>query len=350
MSQKKQYVGLDVSLKETSIAVVDENDRTQWRGRAASTPDAIGEALAKHAPHALRIGLECGQLSAWLYHGLKAKGLPVICIDARHAKAALSLKVNKTDANDAHGLAQIMRVGWYREASVKGADCQLLRALLVVRAQLVSQVTTLKNCVRGVLKTFGRVIPKRLRTDFPCGIRSVIASDATLEALLEPMLKALEATIGQLREYDRAVLKHSRSDQTVRHLMTAPGVGPVVALAYATGIEEPARFQSSSSVGAYFGMTPRRYQSGEVDQPGRISKCGDGMVRGLLFEAAKVLLSRCCKPSALKTWGQGLAKRIGAKKATMAVARKLAVILHRMWTTGEPFQWQRPANTNTASG
>jgi transposase len=342
MSQhKQQYVGLDVSLKETSIAVVDADDKLVWRGRAASTPEAIAEAVVKHAPRAVRIGLECGQLSEWLYHGLKTKGLPVICIDARHAKAALSLKVNKTDANDALGLAQIMRVGWYREVAVKAQDSQALRVLLVVRAQLVSQVTALKNCVRGVLKTFGIVLKKRLRMDFAIGIRQAIGQDRTLSVLLEPMLRTLEATIAQVKEYDRAVLAHAREDQTVRLLMTAPGVGPIVALAYTTGIEQPGRFSSSSSVGAYFGMTPRRYQSGEVDQAGRISKCGDGMVRGLLYEAAKVLLSRSCKPSALKSWGHGLIKRTGSKKkATMAVARKLAVILHRMWTTGEPFKWQ----------
>ena len=156
MPKLKQYVGLDVSLKETSIAVIDENDRVVWRGSVASTPEAIAEALSRHAPRAERIGLETGQLSSWLYHGLRAKGWPVFCIDARHAKAALSLKVNKTDANDALGLAQIMRVGWYREVAVKGHDCQALRALLVARAQIVSQITTLKNCARGILKTFGQ--------------------------------------------------------------------------------------------------------------------------------------------------------------------------------------------------
>jgi transposase len=191
-------------------------------------------------------------------------------------------------------------------------------------------------------------MPKKLRTNFAGCIRDAIAEDETLQALLEPLLKVLEATMAQLQVYDRAVVKLGRTDQTIRLLMSAPGVGPVVALAYMTGIEDPARFNSSSSVGAYFGMTPRRYQSGEVDQPGHISRCGDAMVRGLLFEAAKVLLSRSCRPSALKAWGHALAKRIGSNKATMAVARKLAVILHRMWITGEPFHWQalsRPAAT-----
>lgn len=335
----KLYVGLDVSLKETSIAVIDDADKVVWRGTVASTPEAITIALKKHASCADRIGLEAGQLSAWLYHGLKAKGWPVICIDARHAKAALSLKVNKTDANDALGLAQIMRVGWYREVAVKGHECQALRAMLVARAQIVSQVTTLKNCVRGILKTFGHVLPKKLRKTYIASVLELIKDNATLEPIILPMLRTLAATMEQLQVYDRAVNRIAREDATARHLMTAPGVGTIVALVYMTGVETPARFSSSSSVGAFFGMTPRRYQSGEVDQAGRVSKCGDGMVRGLLYEAAKVLLSRSAKTSDLQAWGRALAKRIGKKKATMAVARKLSVILHRMWMTGEPFRW-----------
>lgn len=344
-----QYVGLDVSLKETSIAVIDESDKVIWRGSVASTPDTIAAALAKHAPRAERIGLEAGQLSAWLYHGLAAEGLPVICIDARHAKAALSLKVNKTDANDALGLAQIMRVGWYREVAVKGHDCQAVRSLLVARAQIVAQITTLKNCARGILKTFGHVLPKKLRRSYIASVCEIIKDDATLEPILLPMLKTLAATMEQLQVYDRAVSRIARENETAQLLMTAPGVGTIVSLVYMTGVENPARFTSSSSVAAYFGMTPRRYQSGEVDQTGRISKCGDGLVRGLLYEAAKVLLSRSARPSDLQASGRALAKRIGKKKATMAVARKLGVILHRMWTTGEPFRWTaQPAQAAAA--
>jgi transposase len=339
MPKLKLYIGLDVSLKETSVAVIDENDKLVWRGRVASTPEAIADALKKHAARAERIGLEAGQLAAWLYHGLKAKGWPVTCIDARHAKAALSLKVNKTDTNDALGLAQIMRVGWFREVAVKGHDCQALRALLVARAQIVSQITTLKNCMRGILKTFGHVLPKKLRASYIASVREIVHGNTTLEPIIMPMLKTLAATMEQLQVYDRSVQRIAREDETARHLMTAPGVGMIVALAYLTGVEAPARFARSSSVGAYFGMTPRRYQSGEVDQAGRVSKCGDGMVRGLLFEAAKVLLSRSAKPNDLQAWGRSLMRRMGKKKATMAVARKLAVILHRMWSTGEPFRW-----------
>src|SRR5262252_6195216 len=205
MLKLKQYVGLDVSLKETSIAVIDENDKLVWRGSVASTPEAIAEALKKHAPRAERIGLEAGQLSSWLYHGLRAKGWFVTCIDARHAEAALSLKVNKTDANDALGLAQIMRVGWYREVAVKGLDSQAVRALLVARAQLVSQITTLKNCVRGILKTFGFVVRKGLRSQFPKHVREAIHANPALAAIVEPTLRVLEAARAQLLVYDRAV-------------------------------------------------------------------------------------------------------------------------------------------------
>lgn len=334
-----QYVGLDVSLAETSIAVVDKDGKLVWRGKVDSTPQAIAEALRRHAPLAERIGLEAGQLASWLYQGLKALGLPVICVDARHAKAALSLRLNKTDTNDALGLAEIMRVGWYREVVVKGPVAQALRALLIARAQLVAQVTTLKNCVRGILKVYGIVLPKKLRAGFVAAVREAVDGHPTLQPLLDPMLRVLSATHEQQRLYDHATVRHARNDATMRNLTTAPGVGPVVAMAYMTAIDTPARFQRSSSVGAYFGMTPRRYQSGEVDAAGRISRCGDAMVRGLLFEAAKVLLSRSAKPSDLQAWGHKLAKRIGARKATVAVARKLAVILHRMWTTGEPFRW-----------
>jgi transposase len=243
-----QYVGLDVSLKETSIRVIDEAGKIVWRGRRDSTPEAIAEAIEKHARHAVRIGLESGQLSTWLYHGLKERGLPVICIDARHARAALSLKVNKTDDNDAEGIAQIMRVGWYREVTVKGLDCQAVRTLLVARAQLVSQITTLKNCVRGILKTFGLIVRKRLRSQFSQHVREAIRANPVLAAIVEPMLRVLETTRDQLRIYDRAVIRRARGDETARQLMSVPGVGAVVVLAYMTGVEDPVRFRRSSSV------------------------------------------------------------------------------------------------------
>ena len=218
-----------------------------------------------------------------------------------------------------------MRVGWFREVAVKGHDCQALRALLVARTQIVSQITTLKNCERGILKTFGHVLPKKLRASYITSVREIVEGNATLEPVVIPMLRTLAATMEQLQVYDRFVHRIAREDESARHLMTAPGVGTIVALGYMTGVETPARFARSSAVGACFGMTPRRYQSGEVDQGGRVSKCGDGMVRGLLYEAAKVLLSRSAKPSDLQAWGRSLTRRIRKKKATMAVARRSCI-------------------------
>ena len=172
-------------------------------------------------------------------------------------------------------------------------------------------------------------------------IREAITGDALLAALIEPTLRALEASMEQLAAYDRAVMKHARGDETVRLLMTAPGVGPVVALAYITGVEDPARFSSSASVGAYFGMTPRRYQSGEIDYDGGISKSGDTMLRTMLYEAAQILLVRTVKWSWLKAWAMQIARRRGMKKAIVALARRLAVIMHRMWVDGTEFRWTR---------
>ena len=343
MSQSNQYVGLDVSLKETSICVIDDADKIVWRGRADSTPEAITSAVKQHAPHAVRIGLESGQLSNWLFHELRQAGVPVICVDARHAKAALSLKVNKTDANDAFGLAQIMRVGWYREVTVKGLDCQAVRALLVARAQIVSQITTLKNCVRGILKTFGRVLPKGLRSQFAERVRAAIDGHPVLGAIIEPTLRVLEAMRVQLRVYDRAVIYRARSDDTARQLMSTPGVGTVVALAYITGVEDPGALQAIVVGGGVFRddaqtLSIRRGRSRGAYLQVRRRHGAWPSVR-----AAKVLLSRSARPSALKTWGEALGKRIGAKKATMAVARKLAVILHGMWTTGTTFKWNAEA-------
>ena len=268
MSESSQYVGLDVSLKETSIRVIDEAGTIAWRGKACSTPEAISMAVKQHAPHAVRVGLESGQLSSWLFHELKDAGLPVICVDARHAKAALSFdKSTKPTPTTPSAWRRSCASAGNREVTVKGLDCQAVRALLVARAQIVSQIMTLKNCARGILKTFGRVLPKGvlpkgLRSQFPGHVRAAIEGQPAIAAIIEPMLQVLEATRAQLRVYDRAVIERARGDDTARRLMSAPGVGTVVALAYITGVEDPARFKRSSSVAAYFGMTASRPHTG----------------------------------------------------------------------------------------
>ncbi len=334
----EHYVGLDVSLEQTAICVVDGSGKTIWQGKCVSTPEAIAAAIRAKAPDVARVGLESGPLSAWHWHELRRLGLPVVCLDARHAKAALSLQLNKSDRNDARGLAQIVRTGWYREVMVKSMDSQLVRSLLTTRAQLVRMRVDLANQIRGVLKPFGLVAGKGGGQPFMERVRSLVAG-GPLQEVAEALLAAWQAISDQVAALSRRLVAIARQTQTVRQLMTAPGVGVVVGLAYVSVIDNPERFARSSSVGAYVGLTPRRFQSGEEDHTGRISRCGDALLRTYLFEAAGIILHRVAKWSALKAWGTRLAKRIGAKKATVAVARKLAGILHRMWKDGSEFRW-----------
>jgi transposase len=266
-------------------------------------------------------------------------GLPVICIDARHAKAALKMQINKSDRNDAVGIARIMQCGWYKEVCVKDLDSHATKALLVSRALLVKIKRDIENQIRGLLKNLGLVIGRAKMNMFAVRAAQLAKDRSELLAAVDPLLKAREAVEQQILDLDRKVLRLARNNAQVRRFMTAPGIGPVTALCFLATIDDPARFKRSRSVGAYAGLTTRRYASGEIDWTGRISKCGDKMLRSYLYEAANVLLTRVAKWSALKAWGVKLAKRSGLRKAKVAVARKLAVILHRMWIEGTEFKW-----------
>ena len=335
----KQYVGLDVSEKLTSVCVVDENGRKIWAGKCSSTPEALACTIRERAPQAERVGLETGPLCAWHYHGLRALHVTVQCIDARHAKAALSMQVNKTDDNDAEGLAQIMRTGWFREVHVKSLEAQLLRSLLQSRMQLVAMRRDVANQIRGALKVFGVVLSPGRRCTFDHLVREGVGVRQELSVFVEPLLAAWHTLGDQVAVLDKRLRRTAKEHTVVRHLITVPGVGPVVGVAFVATIDDPQRFAKSRAVGAHLGLAPRRYQSGEMDSQRSISKCGDSLMRHYLFEAAGVLLTRTRRWSTLKAWGVRLVKRIGMRKATVAVARKLAVILHRMWRTGEPLQW-----------
>jgi transposase len=339
----EQFVGLDVSQKLTHVCVVDQKGSVVWRGTCLSTPEDIAATIRARAPHAERIGLETGPLSTWHWHALKAMGLPVICIDARHAKAALSMQINKTDRNDAEGLAQIMRTGWYREVGVKSLDNHQIRAVLGARAQLVGIQTDLKNQIRGLLKVFGTVLQRGHSQSFEQQVIAAAQGNDLLEASVRSLLAALKTVSEQVAKLDRLVIDQAKETAMCRHLMSIPGVGVLTALAFMTAIEDPARFRKSRSVGAFLGLTPKRHQSGEIDWDGHISKCGDALVRAYLYEAANALLTNGRKWSALKAWGMQLAKRRGLGKAKVAVARRLAVLMHQMWTTGEAFRWSSEA-------
>jgi transposase len=335
----EHYVGLDVSLKLTAICIVDGTGKIVREGAVASNPEAIAAFVKSHAPHVARIGLEAGATSTWLWTELNNMGLPIICIDARHAKAALKMQINKSDRNDALGIARIMQCGWYKVVRVKGLDSHAIKALLVSRALLVKIKRDLENQIRGLLKNVGLIIGRAKMNVFAVRAAELIEDRPELSAAVDPLLSAREAIEQQIVDLDRKVTRIARNDVQVRRFMTAPGIGAITALCYLATIDDPTRFHKSRSVGAYVGLTTRRYASGEIDWKGRISKCGDAMLRSYLYEAANVLLTRVAKWSTLKAWGIRLAKRSGLRKAKVAVARKLAVILHRMWIDGTEFSW-----------
>lgn len=332
------YVGLDVSLKETSICVKDGSGKTVREGKVATAVEAIAEFLRAFAPQAERIGIETGSMTTHLFHGLRKLGFPVVCICARDAKPLLARRINKTDRNDAAGIAELMRLGAYKEVHVKALETHEDRALLSGRALLVKMRRDIENQVRGLLKTFGLKVGQVSEGKFDPRVRELAGAEAGLFAAVAPLLAARIEIRAQIRRLERLLSARVRGDEVCRHLMSADGIGPVTALAYRTVVEDPHRFARSASVGAYVGLTPRRFNSGEIDFTGRISKRGDAMLRTLLFEAAGVLLTRTQKRSALQAWGLRLARKIGFKRAKLAVARKLAVILHRMWADGTTFE------------
>ncbi|TWB23426.1 transposase [Nitrospirillum amazonense] len=338
----KKYVGLDVSLEETAICIVDDQGKILAERKVPSLPEAIAAFIRERAGEVDRIGLETGPLAVWLWNELRAFSLPAICIDARHAKAGLSMMINKTDRNDAVGLAQIMRTGWFRQVHVKSGASHVTRALLTSRGLLVGMRGDIDNQVRGLLKTFGILFGKRVG-GFMKRAEELLAGELSaspeLSKLVGTLLKTRAELQSRISDLDRDLMRQAKASEVCRRFMAVPGVGPVTALSVWAAIDDPARFVRSSSVGAYLGLTPRRYASGEVDLSGHISKCGDQEVRTHLYEAANVLLTRIKKPSGLQTWGLRIAKRSGFKKAKVAVARKLAVILHSMWCDGSEFRW-----------
>ncbi len=345
----EQYVGLDASLKLTAICIVDQTGRIEREGVVASDPETIAAFIKSHASHVARVGLETGATSTWLWTELNKMGLPVICIDARHAKAVLKMQINKSDRNDAAGIARIMQTGWFKEVRVKDLDSHSVRALLASRALLVKIKRDLENQVRGLLKNLGLVIGRAKLNVFAVRAEELIEGRPELMAAVRPLLAARNAIEQQVDDLDRKVMRLARNNAQVRRFMTAPGIGPITALCFLATIDDPTRFRRSRSVGAYVGLTTRRYASGEIDWTGRISKCGDKMLRSYLYEAANVLLTRVAKWSTLKSWGVRIAKRSGLRKAKVAVARKLAVILHRMWIEGTEFKWSSKEAANQAA-
>jgi transposase len=333
------FAAIDVSLEVSSVCVVDATGRIVREAKVASEPEALAKFFGELGFALVRIGLEAGPLSQWLHRGLVAAGLPAILIETRHVKAALSAMRVKTDRNDARGMAQLMRMGWFQPVHAKAPLAQEVRALLTARKQLQAKLQDIESSIRGILRGFGLKVGTISKAGFEARACELAAGHPMLERIIGAMLKARAGVRAEYGVLHRELLKLVRANEICRRLMTVPGVGAVVAITFTSAIDDPHRFARSKAVGAHFGLTPRKYQSGEIDRTGRISKAGDAMVRTALYEAANVMLTRAVRFSTLKAWGMKVAARQGARKAKVALARKLAVVLHRMWVEGTTFRW-----------
>jgi transposase len=337
----KHFVGLDVSLAETAICIVDEDGIIISEGKASSDPESISTWLNDAGLPISRIGLEIGGLSRWLYLELKA-AWPVFCIDPRRLRGVTKTMPVKTDRNDARAIAQVMRVGWFNIVHVKGTQSQEMRMLLANRKALLSKQVDLENEIRGTLRVFGLKLSGRIQhAAFEQQTLDLLTDLPRLAALVRPMLIARAALRDQCAVLHKMVLQAIKKDDVCRRLMTIPGVGALTAVTFITTIDDPARFERSRDVGPHLGLSPRKYASGEVDRNGGISKCGDGLCRATLYQASLALLTRTQRWSSLKAWGMSVAKRRGLRRAVVAVARKLAVVMHRIWSDGSEFRWTR---------
>jgi transposase len=331
---------LDVSDKATHICVVDGEGVVARRDVVASDPEVLARWLKRHCPSLVRVVLETGALSTFLYHGLVERDVPAICICARHAKKALSARVNKSDVNDAESLAQLCRTGWFKAVHMKAEGTHIDRAALKIREQLIKSRNAGANQLRGLLKLFGL----RLGTVTTPGKRAerlvaLFAQKPELKPVMTPLIESLEAIEAQIARSTKLLAARAAADSVATRLMSVPGVGPIAALTYVSSIEDPARFVRGRDAGAFAGLVPRRNQSGERDYKGRISKAGDPMLRHALYEAANSLLVRVKRPCALQSWGKALAEAKGPKRARVAIARKLAILLHRLWQSEAEFSW-----------
>jgi transposase len=334
------YAGLDVSDKSTHVCVADGSGSVIWSGACATDPEVIARTLKTRAAGLVRVVLETGPLSAFLYHGLIERGVPVTCVCARHAKGVLSARVNKSDPHDAEGLAQMARTGWFKAVRIKDEATHMDRARLKIREQLIAARQAIAGQLRGLLKLFGLRLGQ-VTTPGKRGerLRLLFAQRPELEPILQPLIESLAALEAQIAQTTKALAAQAAADPVTARLMTAPGVGPITALVFKSSIEDPERFARGEDAGAFAGLAPRRNQSGERDYKGRISRAGDPMLRRALYEAANVLLGRVKRPCALREWGKSLAETKGPKRARVAVARKLAVLLHRLWLSETDFRW-----------
>jgi transposase len=343
------YAGIDVSLECSSVCVLDATGKIVREGKVASEPEALIAWFGAFGVPLARIGLEAGPLSQWLYAAMRTAGLTVELLETRHVRDAFKSMLVKSDRNDARGIAHLMRLGWFKPVHCKSIAAQEMRALLTARKLVQSKLHDIQNSVRGILRGFGLKVGETTPTRFSGRIKELASGHPSLEMIADALLAVHAVLLREFKSFDKRLRLTARSDTRTRLLMSVPGVGTIVALTYASAIDDPARFTSSKRVGAHFGLTPKKYQSGQTDYTGRISKIGDASVRTALFEAAHTMLTKPLKGcTQLKSWAMRIARRAGMLKAKVALARKLAVIMHRMLADGQSFNPMAKAATAAA--
>jgi len=334
----EHYAGIDVSLECSSVCVVDATGKIVRESKVASEPEALIAWFAALGLAPERIGLEAGPLSQWLYGGMTRAGLAVELLETRHVRDAFKAMPVKSDRNDARGIAQLMRLGWFKPVHCKSIAAQETRALLTARKLVQSKLHDVEMSLRGILRGFGLKVGPTTPKRFAARIQELVASHPNLQVIADALLAVHAVLLEEFNAFEKRVNDLARGHAKARLLMTTPSVGPIVALTYVSAVDDPARFTSSKAAGAHFGLTPKKYQSGETDVTGRISKIGDASVREALYQAAHVMLTKPVRGcTQLKSWAMRIARRAGMRKAKVALARKLAVILHRMLADTQPF-------------
>ena len=276
----KYFVGLDVSMKNTSICIVDTEGKIVYETTASTDPHILADTIEKTGFKSELVGFESGSLSHYLLQGFRERALSAVCMDARKMSAILSVRVNKTDKNDARGIADALRTGTFSRVHEKPQEAIDRGAILSMRRCLVSQRTDIKNHIRGILKTYGirlgSVGPAKFTETVKQRIQQI---DPLVQKIMTGSLEIFDLLTKQLSRIDQELLQLARADNEVKLLMTAHGVGPIIALTYKAEIHDAHRFSNSRAVGAYLGMTPTQYSSGETSKQGRISRCGSSELR-----------------------------------------------------------------------
>lgn len=339
----KHYIGLDVAMKRTFICILDETGKVVHEGSEKTDPHLLADYLQKTGLQISLIGFESGSLSHYLLNSFKERALPALCMDARKMSAILSLKINKTDKNDARGIVEALRSGMFSRVHHKDQESVDRGVVLVARKTMVHQRTQLKNCVRGLLKSYGIRLGSVGCARFSKTVKSHLRQlNGTVRQSFEALLNSFDHLTYEIEKLDKELLRIASQDKDIKLLLTTPGIGVIAAITYKAEIFDPHRFSDSRSVGAYLGMTPKQYSSGETQKQGKISKCGSSELRSLLTESGLLVITRTKKWSKLKAWGLKLMRKKGAKKAAIAVGRKLAVIMHRMLVEQKEFIYGEP--------